>query len=82
MRAITKKTKVKVYKSIFCLILTYGCESWVLTKNIKSRIQATEMKYLRRIKGITRRDRVRKEVVRQELKVESILEKLYKQQLK
>ena len=40
------------------------------------------MKYLRRIKGITRRDRVRNEVVRQELKVEPILKKIYKQQLK
>ena len=37
------------------------------------------MKYLRRIKGVTRRDRVRNEVVRQELKVEPILKKIYKQ---
>ena len=37
------------------------------------------MKYLRRIKGITRRDRITNEVVRQELKV---LKKIYKQQLK
>ena len=27
MRAITKKTKVNVYKAIFCPILTYGCKS-------------------------------------------------------
>ena len=40
------------------------------------------MKYLRRIKGITRRDRVRNEVTRQELKVEPILKKVHKQQLK
>ena len=66
------------HKSIFCPILTYGCESWVLTKDIRSRIQAAEMKYLRRIKGITRRDRVRNEVVRQELKVEPILKKIHK----
>jgi len=79
MRAITNKTKANVYKSIFCPILTYGCESWVLTKNINSKIQAAEMKYLRRIKGITRRGRVRNEMVRKELKVESILKKMHKQ---
>ena len=77
-----KKTKVNVYKSIFCSILTYSCENWMLTKDIKSRIQAAEMKYLRRIKGIARRDRVRNEVMRQELKVEPILKKIRKHQLK
>ena len=40
------------------------------------------MKYLRRIKGITRRDRARNEVERQELKVELILKKIHKQLLK
>ena len=46
MRAITKKTKESVYKAIFFSILTYRCESWVLTKDIRSRIQDAEMKYL------------------------------------
>ena len=40
------------------------------------------MKYLRKIKVITRRDRVRNEVVRQELKVDPILKKVHKQQFK
>ena len=81
MREITEKTKIDVYKTIFCSILTHGCESWVLTNDIRSRIQAAEMKYLRGIKGITRRDVVRNEVMRQQLKVESILKKIHKQQL-
>ena len=77
-----KKTKVNVYKAIFCPILTYSCESWVLTKDIRSRIQAAKMNCLRRIKAITRRDRVKNEVVRQQLKVEPRLKKKHKQQLK
>ena len=40
------------------------------------------MNYLRRIKGITRRDRVRNEMMKQELKVEPMLKKIHKQQLK
>ena len=58
-REITEKTKVNVYKAIFCPISTYDCESWILMKDIRNRIQAAEIKYLWRIKGITRRDRLR-----------------------
>ena len=46
MKSITKKTKISVYKSILYLILTCCSESWTLTKNIRSRIQAAEIKYL------------------------------------
>jgi len=40
------------------------------------------MRCLRRIQEITRRNRVRNKVVRQELKFEPILKKIFKQQLK
>ena len=81
MRAVTENIKVNVYKSILCSIITCGSESWVLTKDIRSRIQAREIKYLRKIREITRRDRVRNEVARQELKVKPTLKKIHKQQL-
>ena len=57
---------------------------WELGANerIKSRIQAAKMRCLRRIQEITRRNRVRNKVVRQELKFEPILKKIFKQQLK
>ena len=82
MREIIKNAKVNVHKAIFCPIFTYGRESWVLTKDIKSRIRAAEMKYLPRIKEITRRDRVRDEVMKEELKIEPILKRMHKQQVK
>ena len=44
MRAIAEKIKVNVYKPIFRSILTYCGESWVLTKDNRSRIQIAEMK--------------------------------------
>lgn len=40
------------------------------------------MKFLRAIKGITRRDRVRNEIVREELKIEPILKHIERSQLK
>lgn len=60
-REIANTTKTTVYKTIFRPILTFGGETWNLTNNIKSRVQAMEMKFLRRILGITRRNRVRNE---------------------
>ncbi|KAK4880498.1 hypothetical protein RN001_008644 [Aquatica leii] len=40
------------------------------------------MKYLRRVKGVTRLDRIKNEIVREELKVVSVLDKIEEQQLK
>lgn len=81
-KEVTTKTKLSVYNTVFKPILTYGSESWILTNQMKSRIQATEMKYLRRVKGITRRDRVRNEAIRKDLKVEPVVKTIERQQLK
>lgn len=81
-REVSKQTKIKVFKSIYRPVLTFGSETWVLTKKQKSRIQATEMKYLRRIKGINRTDRVRNQDVREELGIESVLTVIERNQLR
>ena len=39
MTVITKNTKIDVYRMIFCPIFIWGCESWVLTKEIESRLR-------------------------------------------
>jgi hypothetical protein len=80
-KEISKKTKMTVFKTIYRPILTYGSETWVLTRPMKSKIQAIEMKYLRAVKGITRRDRIRNTEVRKELETEPILEYIEERQL-
>ena len=40
---------------VFVSILTYGHESWVMTERVRSLVQASEMRFLRRIEGVTRR---------------------------
>lgn len=72
---------MKVYKVIFRPILTFGCESWILTDRNKSKIRAVEMKYLRRVKGVTKRDRIRNEVIREELNIESVEDFIERRQL-
>ena len=51
-RELLKKAKLSVFKSIFVPILTYGHESWVMTKKVRSQIQASEMRFLRKIEGV------------------------------
>ena len=44
-RELWKKVKLSVFKVIFVPILTYGHESWVMTKRMRSIVQASEMKF-------------------------------------
>lgn len=80
-KEVSRKTKMNVYKAIYRPILTYGCESWVLTKQEKSQIGAIEMKYLRKVRGVTKLDRMRNEDIRRDLEIESIEQFIEKRQL-
>lgn len=46
---ISVKTKIRLYKSLVILVLSYGCESWTLLLDHDWRIHAFDMKSLRRI---------------------------------
>ena len=48
-------------------------ETWTLQKRHRSKIQAMEMRYLRKIEGVTRLDRVLNEDIRRRLGVEAVL---------
>ena len=45
-----------------------------------SRLQATEMRYLRRVEGVTKLDKVRNEDIRQRLNQEAVVEVARKKQ--
>ena len=46
-RELSRKAKLSIYQSIFVPALTYGHELWVVTERTRSRVQATEMSFLR-----------------------------------
>ena len=63
-------------------ILLYGHESWILTKKPKSKITAADMKVLRLVKGVTRRNRVRNADIFEEFKIKPIIETIQTDQLR
>ena len=55
---ISRSSKTRVVHSTILLILLYACETWILTADIKRRIQATEMRCFPRLLGISYRDHI------------------------
>ena len=81
-KEVAVKTKMQLYKSVLVPTLTYGMESLPLQDKHLSKIQASEMKYLRRAVNKTRRDKVRNERIRREVEQESLEKIIEKRQLK
>ena len=63
-KVLSKKTKLKVTNASMSPTLVYGCEVWNMSKQQELRVQATQMRVLRRIEGVNRVDRVRSEDIR------------------
>jgi len=47
--SIPISTKIRLMKALVWPVVTYGCESWTLRKNEETRLEAFEMKGLRKI---------------------------------
>ena len=60
--------------------LVYACEVWNLSKQQKSWVQATQMRVLRKIEGVSRVDSVRYEDIRLRLGQEGILDVVRRRQ--
>ena len=82
-RELSKKAKLSIFKAVFLVpILTYGHESWVMTERMLSQVQASEMRFLRRIEGITLFNKVRSSEIRKSLNIELLLLRIERSQLR
>ena len=74
-KRIPRRLKMKVYETVIRPVMLYGAETWVLRRKEERMLKSTEMKMLRRIKGVTKLDRQRNEDILEELGVTDILTK-------
>ena len=52
------------YVKVFNAALKFGSEAWVLKKREEQRLEATQMKFLRRLLGITKLDKEKNQCIR------------------
>ena len=61
-------TKVRLLNSCVVPVMTYGAESWTMTKEMERKVDAQQIRWLRRIMGINYRDHKTNEEVRERTK--------------
>ena len=71
-RKIPLRLKAKIYETIIRPALTYGSECWAMKVTNKRKIATTEMRMLRGILGVSRRDHIRNEEIRRILHLSPI----------
>ena len=63
---------MSIYKTVFILTLLYGTGSLTILDKRKNRMQTSEMKYLRKMVGKTRRHQIRNTKIINQLKQKSV----------
>ena len=81
-RELSKKAKLSIFKTVFVPILTYGHESWVVTERVRSQVQASELRFLRRIEGVTLFYKMCSSEIQKSLNIESLLLRIERSQLR
>jgi hypothetical protein len=71
-KELKKDKKMRIYNTVFIPTLLYGIESFIILDKHKNRMQTSEVKYLRKVVGKTRRDQIRNTKIRNQLKQKSV----------
>ena len=71
-RRLPARVKGKVYSSVVTPAMVYGLEMVVVTKKQVKDMEVAEMKMLRFVMGVTRKDKIRNEYIRSTVKVERL----------
>jgi hypothetical protein len=76
------RLKAQVYKTMVRPVILYGAETWAIKEEHVKKLEVAEMRCLRAIRGVTRRERMRNIDIRQELKVTELREKIRESRLR
>lgn len=80
---IHKETKKRLYNTLVKNILTYGAETWAITKRYQDKILATEMDFLRRSCRKSRLEHIRNEAIRESMEMgKTVIEEIEEKRLK
>ena len=74
-KKIPTKLKTKLYTTVVRPVIFYGAKCWTTGVKEENILQKTEMRMLRKIKGVTVKDKMKSEDIRKELGVGSIKSK-------
>ena len=61
-------SKIRLMRSLVISVLLYACETWTLTADILKKLQATEMRCFRKLLGISYRDHITNDAVRDRIR--------------
>ena len=78
---LSKKAKLSIFKTVFVPILIYGHESWVMTERVRSQVQASEVRFLRRIEGVTLFNKVCNSEIQKSINIKPLLLRIERSQL-
>ena len=62
---MNKETKLRIHNITAKAGLKFGSEAWVLKKREEQRLEATQMKFLRHLLGITKLDKEKNHCIRE-----------------
>jgi hypothetical protein len=79
---VRKEIKLRLHNIISKPALQSGSETWVLRAEDKRRIETSQMRFLRSVLGVSRRDKVRIENARKQLNTERMVEEIQEYQKK
>ena len=71
-KKVPTKLKVLLYKTLIKPTLTWGCKTWPVTQRMEGKLNATEMRMLRHIHGVTFEDHITNENIRSQAKVREL----------
>jgi hypothetical protein len=72
LKKIRTDSQMKCYKVVARPTQLYGSETWVTAKRDMTGLDAAEMRFITSVKGYTRLDKIRGEVIRKELEMDGI----------
>ena len=73
---LNKETKLRIHNITAKAALKFGSEAWVLKKREEQRLEAAQMKFLRRLLGITKLDKEKNQCIREKTGAQSIVKEI------